>query len=81
MVFNKIDAYTAPEIDNLVDVDEQKEPLTLADFKKTWMAHNNAPAIFISATLKENLEEFRQLLYDRVKDIHTTRYPYDKLLY
>lgn len=81
MVFNKIDAYTVPEIDNLVDVDEQKEPLTLADFKKTWMAHNNAPAIFISATLKENLEEFRQLLYDRVKDIHTTRYPYDKLLY
>jgi len=81
MVFNKIDAYTAPEIDNLVDVDEQKEPLTLAGFKKTWMAHNNAPAIFISATLKENLEEFRQLLYDRVKDIHITRYPYDKLLY
>ncbi|RZK13561.1 MAG: GTPase HflX, partial [Flavobacterium sp.] len=81
MVFNKIDAYTVPEIDNLVDVDEQIEPLTLADFKKTWMGQNNAPAIFISATLKENLEEFRTLLYDRVKDIHTTRYPYDKLLY
>jgi len=81
MVFNKIDAYVAPEVDNLVDVDEQKEPLTLADFKKTWMGQHNAPAIFISATQKENLEEFRTLLYDRVKDIHTTRYPYDKLLY
>ncbi|SOD19609.1 GTPase HflX [Pedobacter xixiisoli] len=81
MVFNKIDAYVVPEQDKLLDVDEQREPLTLADFKKTWMAHHNAPAIFISATQKENLEEFRTLLYDRVKDIHTTRYPYDKLLY
>ncbi|MNK13357.1 GTPase HflX [compost metagenome] len=81
MVFNKIDAYVVPEQDKLLDVDEQREPLTLADFKKTWMGQHNAPAIFISATQKENLEEFRTLLYDRVKDIHTTRYPYDKLLY
>lgn len=81
MVFNKIDAYVPPEQDQLVDVDEQKEPLTLADFKNTWMAHHNAPAIFISATRKENVEELKALLYEKVKDIHTTRYPYDKLLY
>ncbi|WP_343530449.1 GTPase HflX [Pedobacter sp.] len=81
MVFNKIDAYVAPEQDQLVDVDEQREPLTLADFKNTWMAHHNAPAIFISATQKENVEELKALLYEKVKDIHTTRYPYDKLLY
>lgn len=81
MVFNKIDAYVPPEQDQLVDVDEQKEPVTLGDLKNTWMAHHNAPAIFISATEKENVEELKALLYEKVKDIHTTRYPYDKLLY
>ena len=81
MVFNKIDAYVPPEQDQLVDVDEQKEPVTLADLKNTWMAHHNAPAIFISATQKENVEELKALLNEKVKDIHTTRYPYDKLLY
>jgi GTP-binding protein HflX len=78
MVFNKIDAYVSPEPDN-----EGEEPvvLTLEDFKHSWMASNNAPAIFISATQKENLEEFRKLLYDKVLAIHSERYPYDKLLY
>lgn len=81
MVFNKIDAYVPAVEDNLVDVDEQREPLTLADFKKTWMGQDNAPAIFISATEKENLEDFRQLLYEKVKGLHLQHYPYDKLLY
>lgn len=81
MVFNKIDAYVSPEFDNLVDVDEQREPVTLADFEKTWMASSNDATIFISATLKENLEQFRTLLYEKVKTMHTTRYPYDNLLY
>ncbi|SFG56851.1 GTPase HflX [Pedobacter insulae] len=81
MIFNKIDAYVTPAADEFNVEEEQAAPLTLADFKKSWMAHHNAPAIFISATQKENIEEFKQLLYDKVKDIHTTRYPYDKLLY
>lgn len=86
MVFNKIDAYVTPELakkEDLLDVDETaaQETMTLADFKKSWMASHNAPAIFISATKKENLDEFRQLLYDKVKDMHVSRYPYDKLLY
>jgi len=55
--------------------------MTLDDFKHSWMARNNSPAIFISATEKENIDEFRNLLYREVKDIHTTRYPYDHLLY
>ena len=79
MIFNKIDAYVTPEADEYNE--EEIKPLTLADFKKSWMAHHNAPAIFISATRKENIEEFKQLLYDKVKNIHTTKYPYDKLLY
>ncbi len=82
MIFNKIDAYVTPERDefNLVD-EEEVVPLTLADFKKSWMANHNAPAIFISATQKENVEEFKELLYEKVKTIHVSRFPYDKLLY
>jgi len=73
-VFNKIDAYQNLE-------KEDDEPITLADFEHSWMAKNSSPALFISATKKENLEQFKTLLYDRVKTIHTQRYPFDKLLY
>jgi GTP-binding protein HflX len=76
-VFNKIDAFK-PEDHQL---EQQAEPLTLDDFKHSWMAKNNSPAIFISATKKENVDEFRALLYEEVKEIHTERYPYDHLLY
>ncbi|MDB4922774.1 GTPase HflX [Mucilaginibacter sp.] len=76
-VFNKIDAFQ-PEQHQL---EEQQDPLTLRDFRNSWMAKNNCPAIFISATKKENIEEFKTLLYEEVKEIHTARYPYDQLLY
>ena len=81
MIFNKIDAYVTPERDEFNIEEEEVAPLTLADFKKSWMAHHNAPAIFISATKKENVEEFKELLYEKVKTIHVSRFPYDKLLY
>lgn len=73
-VFNKIDVYQNLE-------KEDDEPITLADFEHSWMAKNSNPALFISATKKENLEQFRTLLYNRIKTIHTQRYPFDKLLY
>ena len=76
-VFNKIDAFKPEQH----QIDQQAEPLTLNDFKHSWMAKNNSPALFISATKKENIDDFRQLLYEEVKAIHTARYPYDKLLY
>src|SRR3569833_866064 len=72
-VFYKIDAYKPVELYE----GEQIEPLTFNDFKHSWIAKNNSPAIFISATEKENIEEFRKLLYDKVIAIHTARYPYD----
>lgn len=78
MVFNKIDAYVSPEVDT---DNEEKTTLTLEEFERSWMANENAPALFISAIHKENLEEFKQLLYDKVVALHTERYPYDKLLY
>jgi GTP-binding protein HflX len=76
-VFNKIDAYKPIQ----ANPDEHAAHLTLEDFEQSWMAKNNSPAIFISALKKENVEEFRKLLYDKVVAIHTHRYPYDKLLY
>ena len=76
-VFNKMDAYQPVPDSN----GETTEPLTLEDFKHSWMAKNNSPAIFISATKRENIDEFRRLLYEHVKNIHTERYPYDHLLY
>ncbi|MBB5622526.1 GTP-binding protein HflX [Pedobacter cryoconitis] len=79
VVFNKIDAYVNPEADEMNE--DEKVTLTLEDFKKSWMAQHNTPSLFISALHKENLEEFKQLLYDKVVALHTVRYPYDKLLY
>ncbi|GAB3923803.1 GTPase HflX [Mucilaginibacter myungsuensis] len=76
-VFNKIDAYQPVQHHQ----EDPAEPLTLEDFRQSWMGKNNSPAIFISALKKENVDEFRQLLYDKVIAIHTERYPYDKLLY
>jgi GTP-binding protein HflX len=76
-VFNKIDAYKPIP----VTPSEPELKLTLDDFRQSWMAKNNSPAIFISALNKENIEEFRALVYERAKAIHTERYPYDNLLY
>ncbi|RYE16856.1 MAG: GTPase HflX, partial [Sphingobacteriaceae bacterium] len=76
-VFNKIDAYHPENI----NPEEPEVKLTLEEFEQSWMARNNSPAIFISALNKENLEDFRKLLYEHVKAIHTERYPYDALLY
>jgi len=74
-VFNKIDAYK-PE-----DHEEGQKQLSLEEFESTWMSKHNMPAVFISATERDNVDEFRALLYEKVKAIHQQRYPYDKLLY
>jgi GTP-binding protein HflX len=77
VVFNKIDAYEPMHH----HPGEEAHAMNLEDFKQSWMAKNNSPAIFISALKKENVDEFRALLYEKVVAIHTHRYPYDKLLY
>ncbi len=81
VVFNKTDAYSfiPKEEDDLSP--RQKENLTLDELKNSWMARNNAPSIFISALTKQNIDDLRELLYETVKGIHTTRYPYDNFLY
>ncbi len=77
LVFNKIDAYVSPETEG----DDDDGKLSLEEFKRTWMSHGKVPVLFISATEKENIEEFKTLLYNKVKAAHTDRYPYDNLLY
>jgi len=77
LVFNKIDAYVSPETEG----DDDDGKLSLEEFKRTWMSHGKVPVLFISATEKENIEEFKTLLYNKVKAAHTARYPYDNLLY
>lgn len=82
LVFNKIDAFTYVEKaeDDLTPI--KRENYSLEDLKKMWMAKmNNCNCIFISAKDKSNLEDFKKQLYDKVKEIHIQRYPYNDFLY
>ena len=82
MVFNKIDAYQHETIDEDDLVTEKtKAHNTLADWEKTWMNKLDSNCLFISALNKENLEEFRAKVFEEVKKIHITRFPYNDFLY
>ena len=83
MVFNKIDAYKhlTIEDDDLI-TEKTKKHYTLEEWKTTWMNNvGQEKALFISATQKENFEEFRERVYETVREIHITRFPYNKFLY
>jgi GTPase len=79
MVFNKMDKWTAAN--KLAGNDEEARREILETLKKHWIAKNNPPAIFISATQKTNFDEFRDILYYNVKAIHSQRYPYETYLF
>ncbi len=81
IIFNKIDAYRFIEKDPFDLMPPAKENITLEELKNTWIAKVNMPCIFISAKEKQNIEELKELLYQRVKEIHAARYPYDNFLY
>lgn len=76
-VFNKIDAF----VPTVGEGEDGERTVTLEDFENSWMAKNADPAIFISATNKTHLEEFKQKLYEIIVDMHNARYPYNNLLY
>ena len=82
MVFNKIDAYTNEEIaeDDLA-TERTKKHFTLEEWKQTWMQRMGRDVLFISALNKNNLEEFREVVYEKVKEIHITRFPFNNFLY
>ncbi len=86
LVFNKIDAYTwvEKEADDLTPI--QKENYTLDDLKQTWMAKTGEnqhylECLFISAKQKENIDQLRDILYKRVRELHVQKYPYNDFLY
>ena len=82
MVFNKIDAYEAETIDEAAaDVEKTTKHYTLEEWKSTWMSKIGNNALFISALNKSNLEDFKKRVYDEVRDIHVTRFPYNHFLY
>ena len=81
VVFNKTDAftYTPKDEDDLTPV--KRENLSLDDLKRTWMAKLDKDCIFISAINKENIDGFKALMYDRIKEIHIKRCPYNDFLF
>lgn len=83
LVFNKIDAYRPAEHDPHDLEPKREDQFSLAELQETWMSRmNGQDCIFISAANRDNLDGLRKLVYERVKTIHLTRYPYEKdLLY
>lgn len=81
MVFNKIDAYTWEEKDPDDLTPTTKRNVSYEELKRTWMAKMNDNCIFISAKNRDNYQEFRDLLYKEIRDMHAIRYPYDNFLY
>ena len=82
MVFNKIDAYKPEPFDD-TDLIAERSAInyTLDEWKSTWMHKVGNNALFISALNKENLGDFKKRVYDEVRQIHITRFPYNHFLY
>ncbi len=82
MVFNKIDAYEPEPLDEAeLETEKTKKHYTLEEWKSTWMSKIGNNALFISAINKSNLEDFKKRVYDEVREIHITRFPYNHFLY
>ncbi len=81
IIFNKIDAYTWVEKDADDLTPATKENISLDDLRKTWMARLNDNCIFISARERENIDELKRILYNKVRELHVQKYPYNDFLY
>ena len=81
VVFNKIDAFSYQPKEEFDLTPTTAENISIEELKQTWMSKLNKNCIFISAKEKINIEEFKQLIYQRAKEIHTTRFPYNDFLY
>ena len=81
LIFNKIDNYhwIEKEEDDLTPA--TKENMTLDELKRTWMAKEHDNCLFISAKNKENIDEFKEVLYKKVRELHVQKYPYNDFLY
>ena len=82
MVFNKIDAYKAlPWDENELIQKRDKRNYTIAEWEKSWISKKNEQSIFVSALKKKNFRELLNLIYETVRRIHVTRFPYNHFLY
>ena len=81
IVFNKIDNYSWTEKDPDDLTPPTRENISLAELKRTWMAKMGDQCLFISAREKTNIEEFRTILYKKVREMHVQKYPYNDILY
>ena len=82
VVFNKIDKYKREEYDETDLINEYSEKnFTLEEWKNTWISKLGKNVIFISATKKTNIDEFKKIVYREVRKIHIKRYPYNNFLY
>lgn len=81
LVFNKIDAFSYVEKDADDLTPKKRENISLEEFKQSWMSKMKENCIFISATEKTNIEELKELIYEKAKEIHTQRFPYNDFLY
>ena len=81
IIFNKIDNYhwVEKEEDDLTPT--TRENITLDDLRRTWMAKLGDSCLFISAKKRENIDEMREVLYKRVRELHVQKYPYNDFLY
>jgi GTP-binding protein HflX len=81
MVFNKIDAYTWTPQDEDDLTPPKRENISLDELRRTWMAKMGDDCLFISAREKQNIDELRDVLYKRVRELHVQKYPYNDFLY
>ena len=81
IVFNKIDAYSFVQKDEDDLTPKTKANYSLDELKNSWMAKNNTPCLFISAKEKINIDEFKQTVYSKIRELHVKRYPYNNFLY
>jgi len=80
-LFNKIDAFTYVEKEEDDLLPSTKENMNLEDWKHSWMGKHENISLFISAKEKTNIEEFKKVIYEQVKDIHIRRFPFNDFLY
>ena len=81
IIFNKVDAYTWVEKDEDDLTEMTKENIPLPDLMHTWMARLKGDCIFISARERTNIDELRTLLYNKVRELHVQKYPYNDFLF
>ena len=81
LLFNKVDAYTWVENDEDDLTPATKENRSLSDLMKTWMARLGEDCLFVSARERTNIDNLKHILYNKVRELHVQKYPYNDFLY